>query len=143
GGDDRDITNYFIEQAFPPEKDVVAILDALEQSEQGLATAELEAAVNLSPSRIERVLKTLAVENPPPLARLERRWVTTAHRYNPERRRRLIEHLTRVRRSEQSQMDAYRQHTGCLMEFLARALDDPAAGSCGICASCKGQSQAL
>jgi ATP-dependent DNA helicase RecQ len=143
GGDDRDINDYFIEQAFPPEEDVVAILDALELSAQGLTTPQLEAVVNLSRSRIDNVLKTLAVETPPPLARLESRWVTTPQRYDPERRRRLIEHLTRLRRSEQAQMDRYRGHTGCLMEFLARALDDPAAATCGRCAFCKGQPDAL
>lgn len=42
GGDDRDINDYFIEQAFPPEDHVVAILDALEKSEFGLTTTELQ-----------------------------------------------------------------------------------------------------
>ncbi|MCI0464293.1 MAG: RecQ family ATP-dependent DNA helicase [Gemmataceae bacterium] len=143
GGDDGDINDYFIQQAFPPEEHVVAILHALEQSEHGLTMAELEAAVNLSRSRIEQVLKTLAVETPAPLARLESRWVTTPHRYDPERRRRLVEHLTRLRREEQVQMDAYRCHTGCLMEFLARALSDPAARPCGHCAPCQGKPEVL
>jgi ATP-dependent DNA helicase RecQ len=143
GGDDRDINDYFIEQAFPPEEDVVAILDALELSAQGLTTPQLEAVVNLSRSQIDSVLKTLAVETQPPLARLENRWVTTPQRYDPQRRRRLIEHLTRLRREEQAQMDRYRGHTGCLMEFLAQALDDPSAAPCGRCAFCKGQPDAL
>jgi ATP-dependent DNA helicase RecQ len=143
GGDDQDINNYFIEQAFPSEGDIAAVLEALERSEHGMTTAELEAAVNLSHSRIERVLSTLAVDSPPPLARLERQWVTTPHRYDPERRRRLVEHRTRLRRDEQAQMERYRQHTGCLMEFLARSLDDPTARPCGCCASCQGKAWAL
>jgi ATP-dependent DNA helicase RecQ len=143
GGDDRDINNYFIEQAFPSEEDVIDILNTLEQSENGLTMGELEAAVNLARPRIERVLKTLAVEIPAPLARLENRWVTTPLSYDPERRRRLVDHLTQRRREEQTQMDAYRGHGGCLMEFLARALDDPAASPCGRCAPCKGKREAL
>jgi ATP-dependent DNA helicase RecQ len=143
GGDDRDINDYFIEQAFPPEEDVTAILSALEQSAQGLTMAQLEATVNLSRTQIERVLKTLAVETPPPLAHLENRWVATLQRYDPQRRHRLIEQRTRLRQAEQGQMDAYRQHRGCLMEFLARALDDSTAAPCGRCASCKGQPEAL
>jgi ATP-dependent DNA helicase RecQ len=59
------------------------------------------------------------------------------------RRQRLIQHWIQVRQREQAQMDAYRQHTGCLMEFLARSLDDPAAAPCGHCAPCKGQAAAL
>lgn len=143
GGDDVEINDYFIEHAFPPEEDVTAILSALEQAEHGLSVGELERAVNLSHSRIERVLTTLAVETPAPLALLERRWVTTPQRYDPQRRRRLVEHMTQLRRQEQAQMDAYRRHTGCLMEFLARALDDPTAGPCRRCASCQGKSEAL
>ncbi len=143
GGDDRDINEYFIEQAFPTEEEVTAILAALEESLQGLTMTQLEAAVNLSRSQIERVLKTLAVENQPPLARLESRWVATLNRYDPQRRRRLIEHMTKLRQAEQGQMDAYCRHPGCLMEFLARALDDPTAAPCGRCAFCKGQPEAL
>lgn len=143
GGDDRDINEYFIEQAFPTEEEVVAILSTLEQSEQGLTMAQLEATVNLSRTQIERVLKTLAVESPPPLAKLENRWVATLQRYDAQQRHRFIERLTRVRQAEQAQMDAYCHHRGCLMEFLARALDDPEAASCGRCAFCKGQPEAL
>ncbi len=143
GGDDRAITDYFIDQAFPPEQNVVAILEALEKSETGLSTTQLEAVVNLPRMRIEQVLKTLAVETPTPLARLDNRWVTTPQRYDPQRRRQLVERITQVRRAEQAHMDAYRQHGGCLMEFLARSLDDSAAKPCGQCASCQGKSDAL
>jgi ATP-dependent DNA helicase RecQ len=143
GGDDRDINDYFIEQAFPSEEEVSAILHAVEESAQGLTIAQLEASVNLSRTQIERVLRTLAVEDQPPLARLEGRWVATLQRYDPQRRHRLIDHMTRLRQAEQVQMDAYCRHKGCLMEFLARALDDPDAAPCGRCAFCKGQPEAL
>ena len=43
GGDDRNINDYFIEQAFPSEEEVVAILGEVEQSAQGLTMAQLEA----------------------------------------------------------------------------------------------------
>jgi ATP-dependent DNA helicase RecQ len=143
GGDDRDIIDYFIAQAFPPEEAVAAVLEALEKSDNGLAMRELEALVNLSRGRIEQVLKTLAVEAPPPIARLENCWVSTTHRYDPQRRRRLVDQLTQLRHDEQAQMDAYLHHKGCLMEFLVRALDDPAAGPCGRCAPCQGKPEVL
>src|SRR5579883_259614 len=143
GGDDRDINDYFIEQAFPSEEEVTAILDAVEQSAQGLTITQLEASVNLAGARIEQVLKVLSVESPAPVARVDRRWVTTPIRHDPARRRRLAEQLTGLRREEQVQMDAYCRQQGCLMEFLARALDDPKAAPCGRCACCKGQPEAL
>jgi ATP-dependent DNA helicase RecQ len=143
GGDDREINDYFLAQAFPPEMYVAAILDALERSEQGLTLAQMEATVNLPRMRLEQVLKTLAVESPPPVARLESRWAKTVHRYDASRRRRLIDHLTERRRQEQLQMDRYRTHGGCLMEFLAKALDDPTAKPCGLCAPCQGKAEAM
>ena len=112
------INEYFMEQAFPAEAEVEAILDAVELSEQGLTLPQLEAAVNLPCMQIERVLKTLAVDEPAPLARLEGRWVATLQRDDPRRRQRLIAHLTHLRQAEQMQMDAYCGHQGCLMEFL-------------------------
>ena len=36
-------------------------------------------------------------------------------------------------------MQKYVAHRGCLMEFLARALDDPDAKPCGVCANCQGK----
>lgn len=49
-----------------------------------------------------------------------------------------IRDITRIRHAEQKQMQAYMVHDRCLMEFLARALDDPHAGPCGKCAGCRG-----
>src|SRR5439155_957011 len=48
-------------------------------------------------------------------------------------RRRL---LVGLRRDEVEQMRRYVEHKGCLMEFLARALDDPNATACGKCMNC-------
>ena len=36
-------------------------------------------------------------------------------------------------------MRDYVEHSGCLMEFLAEALDDPDAKPCGICTNCQGK----
>jgi ATP-dependent DNA helicase RecQ len=143
GGDDRAINTYFIERAFPPEEEITAILTALEESDAGLNIAQLEASVNLGRMRIEQALKILSIEQPAPIARQESRWVATPHRFDAGRLRELIAHTTALRQREQEQMDEYSRHTGCLMEFLARALDDPAAGVCGRCAPCKGRPGAM
>jgi len=47
-----------------------------------------------------------------------------------------FEQVTRLRRDEVEQMRRYVEHKGCLMEFLARALDDPTAAPCGKCMNC-------
>lgn len=143
GGDDRNINDYFIENAFPTEEEITTILEALEQSEGGLKIRELEATVNIAHTRMERALKMLAVESPAPIVSLDNKWLATAHLYDPGRRRQLVARLTQLRCEEQAQMDAYLCHRKCLMEFLARALDDPAAGPCRRCAPCVGKPEAL
>lgn len=143
GGDDRDINDYFLAQAFPPERDVSRVLDALGASVGGRSIRELQAAVNLSFGQIDRVLKTLAVDDRPPVAVLEGKWVRTPNPYDAPRRQALIARLNQVRRTEQAQMDAYCAHRGCLMEFLAKALDDAAAGPCGRCAPCQAKPDVL
>lgn len=143
GGDDREIGDYFIEGAFPPEAQLSRVLEHLEASEQGMTLNELQAAVNITHDGLERLLKTLACESPAPVVKVESRWAVTAERYDMERRRQLVARLTERRRQEQQQMDAYGKHRGCLMEFLARALDDPTAAPCGLCAPCKNQHDAL
>jgi ATP-dependent DNA helicase RecQ len=143
GGDDRAINDYFIDTAFPPESEVALILAALEAADEGLTPREIEAAVNLSRGRIALVLKSLAVESPAPLALIDARWRTTANLLPIERRRALIARRTELRRREQAQMEEYLRHEGCLMEFLARALDDPAARPCGCCANCRGRPDAM
>lgn len=85
GGDDRDINDYFLAQAFPPERDVSRVLDALGASVGGRSIRELQAAVNLSFGQIDRVLKTLAVDDRPPVAVLEGKWVRTPNPYDAPR----------------------------------------------------------
>jgi ATP-dependent DNA helicase RecQ len=38
-----------------------------------------------------------------------------------------------------AEIQRYVEHSGCLMEFLARALDDPSAAPCGKCMNCTGR----
>ena len=45
-----------------------------------------------------------------------------------------IARVIAMREAELAQMQAYVEHDGCLMAFLATALDDPNAAPCGRCA---------
>src|SRR5207247_728099 len=51
------------------------------------------------------------------------------------------EQVTQNRRAELGQIKSYVEHDGCLMEFLARALDDLSPARCGKCMNCTGQTQ--
>lgn len=88
---------------------------------------EIEHAVNLRQSQIEKVLKLLVVEPQSPVLRLNSTWFRTNNPYKLDRAR--VEHLTRQREAEWDEMKAYLENKGCLMQFL-EALDD-STGSAG------------
>jgi len=136
GNEDAEIQAYFRTSAFPREQWVEAILEALEEAD-GLSTARLEASVNLRQTQIEQVLKLLSVENPAPVIKDGSNWRRTAAPFRMDHDR--IEHLTHQREIEWGEMQSYIDHRGCLMEFLARALDDADPRTCGQCANCLGR----
>jgi len=137
GDEDDDIINYFIQTAFPPEAHTQLILTALNQSQNGFSTPELEQYCNLSRGQIDKVLKLLSLEFPSPVVKQKSKWYATAIDYQPNSKK--IELLTQIRRQEQAQMQDYMNSQSCLMEFLSTALDDPSAQPCGKCAVCLGQ----
>lgn len=134
GREDAEIVDWFIESAFPPERHVGELLRALEASPGGLLKAELDAAVNLRSAEVEKVLKILSIQSPAPAVKEGGRWFRGPGRYVPDQAK--IDALTALRRREQARMVEYATTRSCLMEFLARELDDPAAGPCGRCANC-------
>lgn len=137
GEEDDDINEYFRESAFPSEWQVTRILDALEAADEGLKVREIERAVNLRQSQIEKVLKLLVVEPMSPVLRIEGSWYRTPNPYQLDRQR--IAHLTAQREAEWGQMKRYQANERCLMQFLADALDDSNAQACGKCAVCLGR----
>jgi ATP-dependent DNA helicase RecQ len=131
GNEDDDIHEYFRRSAFPRERWVQSILVALEESD-GLTAIELEEAVNLRRGQIEQVLKFLSVDNPAPVIKDGSRWQRTPVPFRMDHER--IQRLTEQREVEWREIQAYIDEPGCLMEFLARALDDADPQRCGRCA---------
>lgn len=103
----------------------------------GYYAIELEQYLNLSRGQIDKVLKLLSLESPSPVTKQKSKWYTTPVNYQPDTTK--IERLTRIRRQEQAQMQAYMTSQQCLMAFLADALDDPNPTPCGKCAVCLGR----
>lgn len=138
GAEDDEIQDYFIESAFPSVEIMQQILAVLANSE-GLTVNEILAQVNVSRSVLEKALKLLEVDGAIGVVFEKSRTVyfRTPNPWWPDVER--IERVTHLRRAEQAQMRAYMAHTGCLMEFLQRALDDPDPRPCGRCANCRGK----
>lgn len=137
GEEEAAINEYFRDSAFPPEWQVNRILDALEAADEGMKVREIERAVNLRQSQIDKVLKLLVVEPLSPVMRIEGSWYRTPNPYQLDQQR--IAHLTAQREAEWAQMKLYLANESCLMQFLADALDDPNAEACGRCAVCLGR----
>jgi ATP-dependent DNA helicase RecQ len=97
-----------------------------------LTVNEILKQVNLSRARVDRALKLLEVDGA--ITHDQTRYRRTLNPWTPD-----IERAGRVmeqRRLELKRMQDFVNHTGCLMEFLTRELDDPAAAPCGRCATC-------
>ena len=136
GREDDDIHEYFRRGAFPSEESIQTILDALAESD-GMSIRELEDAVNLRHGQIEQALKFLSVDNPAPVIKEGSRWHRTPVQYRMDHDR--IGRLTKQREAEWQEVQHYIDERGCLMMFLATALDDKDPQPCGICASCLGR----
>ncbi|RCJ16433.1 ATP-dependent DNA helicase RecG [Nostoc sp. ATCC 43529] len=137
GDEDDDITNYFINTAFPPEAHTQQILNVLNKAVDGFSIPELQQQLNLSQGQIDKVLKLLSLEFPAPVTKQGSKWYLTPVSYQPDTDK--IEKLTQIRRQEQARMLEYMHIQECLMIFLATELDDPQPKACGKCAACLGR----
>ncbi|MDX6421380.1 MAG: ATP-dependent helicase RecQ, partial [Trebonia sp.] len=134
GREDRDIWAYFASLAFPPEGQVRATLETLEDAGRALSTAAIETHVDLSRGRLESMLKVLDVDGA--VTRTVGGWAATGRPWAYDQDR--YERVARERKREQQAMLDYLATGGCRMEFLRRELDDPAATTCGRCDNCTG-----
>ena len=122
GVEETDITDYFIDSAFPTQAEVHSVLEALEAAPAGLSVPELLGKVNLSRGRIEKTIALLSLESPAPIAKQGTKWQLTAANLSEAFWQR-AERLRNLRREEQRQMQAYVSLESGHMEFLIRALD--------------------
>jgi ATP-dependent DNA helicase RecQ len=137
GVEDDDIQEYFISSAFPSPETMQAILAALEKSE-GLSLGEILEQVNCTAATAEKALKLLEVDGAiSETFEKKTLYFRTPNPWKPDVER--VERVQNLRREELAQMQAYVSHSGCLMEFLQRALDDPNPQPCSRCANCQGK----
>ena len=125
GGEDTEITSYFIRSAFPTRNEAEQVLAALEADDDGLTQRQIEAKVNVSAGRIQKTLQLVSLESPAPIVRQGSSWQLTASSLSDAFWER-AERLTALRRDEQADMQKYAQLSSDHMAFLIRALDgDP------------------
>lgn len=139
GNEDEEITNYFINNAFPALAYTQEVITLLLQEDYGLSTPQIEKKINLARGKINQVLQLLSLESPAPVVKRQSKWIATARAmsYQPDTEK--IQQLTSIRQHEQAEMRAYMESQDCLMQFLQKALDDPQTQPCGKCAICLNQ----
>jgi ATP-dependent DNA helicase RecQ len=136
GREDDEIQDYFIRTAFPPGQVMEDIVRVLGKHE-GLTVDGLGGELNYSRGTMEKALKLLEVDGV--VMHEGTQYFRTANKWALDLGR--VEQVTRHRREEVAEIQRYVEHQGCLMEFLARALDDPAAAPCGKCMNCTGKTE--
>lgn len=136
GSEDDRIHEYFRGSAFPREDSMRDVLRYLDDRDQGASEWDLEQALNIEADQIRRVLKFLSVESPSPVMRDGRLWRRMPVHYQMDQER--IRRLNEQREEEWREVQGYIDERGCLMKFLAEALNDSEPSACGKCASCLG-----
>ena len=122
GSEERDITDYFIESAFPTQDEVLELVHTLQVNRRGLTTSELLCEVNISKGRLDKALQLLSLESPSPVTKEGTKWVLSTAMLSQQFWKR-AERLTDLRRQEQRQMQEYVKLKDGHMAFLIRALD--------------------
>ena len=122
GEEETEITNYFIESAFPTRDEVKRVLEALHSEVEGVSVSEIMANVNLSKGRIEKTISLLSLESPSPIVKSGTKLHLTPARLSEAFWQR-AQRLTELRHSEQQEMQHYVQLESDHMNFLIRALD--------------------
>ncbi|MDT0274275.1 RecQ family ATP-dependent DNA helicase [Blastococcus goldschmidtiae] len=136
GPEDIAIWQWFATSSMPREDHAAAVLTAMADG-KAWSVARLETVADVRRSRLELLLKVLAVDGA--VERVQGGWRSTGRPwvYDAERYGR----VTRTREAEQRAMIAYAKpvdEAECRMAFLQSALDDPTAAPCGRCDVCAG-----
>lgn len=136
GTEDSEIVEFFRKNAFPPEQQVLRLIQCLEQSE-GMSNIELSRHLNLRSKQIDKIAKFLAVESPSPIVKLrgQAKWSRTSSAYQFDSKR--VARLTSQREREWKELKEYIHTNDCRMYFLQEALNDSEARECGRCDNCQ------
>ena len=137
GEEDEHINQYFINSAFPTEKDMNIVVDFITDN-PGKSISEIKGALNIRANRVEKTLKYLTVGDDIYTEDVNRKkcYYKSAKKWKPDLER--SEGITAIRYKEMQDMDEFTKQKGCYMKYIAEKLDDVNAKVCGKCSNCKG-----
>jgi ATP-dependent DNA helicase RecQ len=133
-GDDG-VWDYFATATIPKEPQVRRLLDTLDAAEDAMSVPQLEAETGLRRTKVDLLLKQLAVDGI--TERGADGWRATGTPWTFDRAH--YDGVLAVRRREADIMRSYIRGEQCLMQLLQQSLDDPEAEACGRCSVCLGR----
>jgi len=134
GREDDEIQDFFIQSAFPASDEQAGVLRAI-ATKGPISRNRLLPILNMSLPRLEKCLSFLELEGA--VAHVDGKWLRTANPWTPDPD--MGAAVSRRRLEELEEMKAYVLCDTCLMEEIARRLDDPTAKKCGRCANDVGE----
>ena len=136
GEEDEHINQYFINSAFPTEKDMNIVVDFITDN-PGKSISEIKGALNIRANRVEKTLKYLTVGDDIYTEYVNRKkgYYKSAKKWEPDLER--SEGITAIRYKEMQDMDEFTKQKGCYMKYIAEKLDDVNAKVCGKCSNCR------
>jgi ATP-dependent DNA helicase RecQ len=134
GGEDDEIQDYFIQQAFPNPKEMLQVLNLIEEADDGLSIPSILPSINKSKSRVEKSLKLMEIEGA--IFKNGSKYYRSANPWKPDDDR--MNRVTAQRYEELQKMREFVLTDECYMRVVAEQLDDPYARECGKCANCQG-----
>lgn len=134
---DSALWDYFATSSIPRPDHIDSLRSALSSSPTPLGSTALSDLTGIRPARLDALLKVLLVENTIISFRDDANKIVYAltdrsYEYDYPH----WDALRDARLQEASLMRAYANQEGCLMQFLAVALDDPDSSPCGRCSAC-------
>ena len=135
GKEDNEISESFIEKAFPKEKEERDIVTALENSD-GMTKNELFSVCNISGDALNRSLMFLM--NQGVITRTGWKYSRTTNEYRFQGQH--YDDIKRIKRAELEDLNAYAKTKECLSKYVVSRLDDDTACDCGNCSNCLGHS---
>lgn len=135
GGNDFDILNYFIDNAFPEKLEMELVLKQFEQQawgKSGLSTQAIAKNINLSFSKIKKALKFLEFEHV--LNRVKQTYFLTSNKFQYKEKH--YQEINSLRKQEITELESLFETKECLNKKVIENLDDVTNISCGKCKNC-------
>jgi ATP-dependent DNA helicase RecQ len=131
GNQDDEINEYFIDSAFPTEREMNEIIEVVTNN-PGKNKKSITGLTNMKQTSVEKCLKYLEVNVD---VYLEKRgYYKTPKTWKPDLEK--SRKITEQRYRELDNINQYAVTKLCYMEYIARELDDVTATPCGKCSNC-------